>query len=115
MATSDSLSLLMSHVARDLHLRELNDTLALIGLLYTGKKLLELTAAALSFTKTYGLSSLISNKNWLRSMGTWAVVTGCTTGIGLGFARELAKRGLSLILIDKNQSLIDKVADDLSM
>jgi hypothetical protein len=115
MASSDSLGLLMSHVARELHLRDINDTLALVGLCYTAKTLLKVTSVALSFAKTYLLSSLISNKSWLRSMGSWGIVTGCTTGIGLGFAQELAKRGLNLILIDKNQNLIDKVADDLGI
>jgi 17beta-estradiol 17-dehydrogenase / very-long-chain 3-oxoacyl-CoA reductase len=38
--------------------------------------------------------------------GSWAVVTGCTDGIGKAFALELASRGFNLVLISRN---IDKL------
>ena len=34
-----------------------------------------------------------------RSYGEWAVVTGCTDGIGKAFCEELAKKKFKLILI----------------
>lgn len=44
----------------------------------------------------------IRNKGILRRLsGKWAIVTGCTDGIGLGIARELARNGINLILISR--------------
>lgn len=36
----------------------------------------------------------------------WAIVTGCTDGIGKGFALELAERGFNIVLISRS---IDKL------
>ena len=33
---------------------------------------------------------------------TWAMITGATSGIGLGFAEELAKEGFNLILVGRS-------------
>ena len=39
---------------------------------------------------------------------------GCINPLGLGYARELAKRGFNLIIIDKNPTLLDQLATHLS-
>jgi len=39
--------------------------------------------------------------------GQWACVAGAGEGLGLAFADALAKRGFNLIIIDKNQDLLD--------
>jgi 17beta-estradiol 17-dehydrogenase / very-long-chain 3-oxoacyl-CoA reductase len=39
----------------------------------------------------------------VRKYGQWAVVTGATAGIGLGFAQELARRKMSVVLISRTQ------------
>lgn len=33
-----------------------------------------------------------------KSFGKWAIVTGCTDGIGLALAKELALRGMNIVL-----------------
>jgi 17beta-estradiol 17-dehydrogenase / very-long-chain 3-oxoacyl-CoA reductase len=45
--------------------------------------------------------------------GKWAVVTGCTDGIGKGFALELAKRKLSVVLISRNQTKLVELAQEI--
>lgn len=45
--------------------------------------------------------------------GQWAVITGATDGIGLEYARQLAARGHSLILVGRNQSKLEKVREEL--
>lgn len=40
--------------------------------------------------------------------GTWAIVTACTDGLGLGFVEELAKRGLNIIQVGRNPSKLEK-------
>ncbi|WVF71110.1 long-chain 3-oxoacyl-CoA reductase [Kwoniella sp. CBS 6097] len=48
-----------------------------------------------------------------RQGGTWALVTGCTSGIGLEFARQLAKRKYNVILIGRRKHALDEVAQEL--
>ncbi|XP_076987583.1 very-long-chain 3-oxoacyl-CoA reductase-B-like [Tamandua tetradactyla] len=50
---------------------------------------------------------------WLRSQGAWAVVTGATSGIGRGYAQELARRGLNIVLISRNLSKLEQEAKEI--
>ena len=43
------------------------------------------------------------------------MVTGCTRGIGLCYAHELAKRGINLILIGRNSTRLRNIASDLQV
>ena len=40
--------------------------------------------------------------------GSWALVTGSTSGIGEAFAQQLAKQGFNLVLISRDQNKLDK-------
>jgi 17beta-estradiol 17-dehydrogenase / very-long-chain 3-oxoacyl-CoA reductase len=45
------------------------------------------------------------SKNLLSRYGkSYAVITGSTSGIGYGFALELAKRGFNIILVSRTES-----------
>ncbi|WWC69870.1 long-chain 3-oxoacyl-CoA reductase [Kwoniella pini CBS 10737] len=44
---------------------------------------------------------------------TWALVTGCTGGLGLEFARQLAKRNFNVALVGRRKSALDEVAQEL--
>lgn len=46
--------------------------------------------------------------------GPWAIVTGASQGIGEGFARELARRGLHLVLVSRRPERLSDLADRLS-
>ncbi|XBI97430.1 hypothetical protein VPH35_017804 [Triticum aestivum] len=48
-----------------------------------------------------------------RRYGSWAVVTGPTTGLGRSTAMELARRGISLVLLDLDEANLDQVADTI--
>ena len=42
--------------------------------------------------------------------GPWAVVAGASEGVGAGFARELARRGINVVLLARRQVALDEVA-----
>eukprot|EP00911_Craspedida_sp_UC1_P002466 UC1_evm1s1835 len=49
----------------------------------------------------------------LKKYGTWAVVTGATDGIGKGYAKELARKGLNLLLISRTQEKLDATKEEI--
>ena len=51
--------------------------------------------------------------NHLRAFSFFPVVTGCSKGIGLCYAQELAQRGMNLVLIARKAELLNKIADEL--
>jgi len=46
----------------------------------------------------------------LKRYGKWAIVTGCTDGIGKAIVEEFARKGLNVILISRTQSKLDEQA-----
>jgi short-subunit dehydrogenase len=45
--------------------------------------------------------------------GPWAVVAGASEGLGAAFARELAERGLNLVLLARREAVLEEVAAPL--
>ena len=45
--------------------------------------------------------------------GPWAVIAGASVGLGEAFARQLARRGINLVLIARRQDALDRLAVDL--
>ncbi|CAL8125537.1 unnamed protein product [Orchesella dallaii] len=79
-------------------------------------------SVALSFALIYQLTAFLY-RNWvgvalgyntdLKKLGSWAVVTGCTAGIGEAYAHGLAKRGMNVVLIARSQEKLDKVEREI--
>lgn len=46
--------------------------------------------------------------------GPWAIVTGASSGIGKGFAQQLAADGLNLVLVARRLSLLEEIGQSLS-
>lgn len=46
--------------------------------------------------------------------GKWAVITGSTSGIGKAFAEHLASKGMSLLLVSRNEKKLDEQKDELT-
>lgn len=74
MSSSDSFGLLINKITHDLS--EINDRLALIGILYLGKKSIESLRNLSLAIGHYLLPALVSNEKWLNSLGSWAIVFG---------------------------------------
>jgi len=45
--------------------------------------------------------------------GEWAVVTGATDGIGKGYAKQLAKRGINVFLISRSKEKLAATAEEI--
>ncbi len=52
-------------------------------------------------------------KNYFDLSGMTAIVTGCSTGLGVQMARALANQGCNIVAVARRQNLIDAVAADL--
>jgi len=50
---------------------------------------------------------------WRDRYGTWALVTGASSGIGRSIARMLAERGLSVVLLSDQGAELEAVAEEL--
>lgn len=50
-----------------------------------------------------------------RSLGEWALVTGCTRGIGEAFVFELAKYGMDLFLVGRNEEKLENLSRELKI
>eukprot|EP01062_Namystynia_karyoxenos_P008927 TRINITY_DN13155_c0_g1_i1.p2 TRINITY_DN13155_c0_g1~~TRINITY_DN13155_c0_g1_i1.p2 ORF type:complete len:350 (+),score=148.94 TRINITY_DN13155_c0_g1_i1:87-1052(+) len=49
----------------------------------------------------------------LKKLGKWAIVTGATDGIGRAMANELARQGLSVVLMSRTQSKLDEAQKEM--
>ena len=51
--------------------------------------------------------------NYFDLTGRVAVVTGCSTGLGVQMAKALASQGANIVALARRQNLIDEVAADI--
>ena len=54
------------------------------------------------------------SKNYFDLTGNVAIVTGCSTGLGVQMAKALASQGANIVALARRQNLIDEVAADIS-
>lgn len=47
----------------------------------------------------------------LKKYGSWALITGPTDGIGKGFAFQIARKGINLVLVGRNPDKLKEVSD----
>lgn len=47
------------------------------------------------------------------SYGPWAVIAGASDGVGATFAREVACRGVNVVLLARRQSMLDEIASSI--
>ncbi|XP_067142652.1 hydroxysteroid dehydrogenase-like protein 1 [Centruroides vittatus] len=50
----------------------------------------------------------------LKEFGPWAVVTGGSSGIGRGYANELAKRGLHIVIVSSGLKALKAAAEEIT-
>lgn len=84
----------------------LAELLALIAL-YTG------TRALIWIYFTY-IRDLDHLKQYRKSGDEWALITGASDGIGLGYAKVLARAGFNIVLLGRNPEKLGSVKEELS-
>lgn len=89
--------------------------LALVGLLTIFFLLLDTIWTLLQGFRALLAPYLLPNEenNLTKKFGSWALVTGCTDGIGKAYCKELAKRGLNIILVSRSEEKLTATAKDL--
>ncbi len=65
------------------------------------------------FFNNFGTFFLGFGKVNVRKYGRWAVVTGCTDGIGKAYAEQLAKSGLNIVLVSRTLSKLEQQSKEL--
>ena len=50
----------------------------------------------------------------LRKYGEWAAVTGCTDGIFLQYALQLASKGFDIVLISRSENKLEAVSKEIT-
>ncbi|CAL5047410.1 unnamed protein product [Urochloa decumbens] len=95
--------------ANDLRQRWCFLSLAVLGALY-------LTAVALRLLHFLGFPGLLLRRptDLRRRYGSWAVVTGPTSGIGRSMSLELARRGLNIVLVGRDPAKLRDVSDAIT-
>ena len=53
------------------------------------------------------------NSKFIKQYGPWAIVTGASSGIGVEFAKQLAAKGLNLVLIARRVENMEKLGIEL--
>ncbi len=53
-------------------------------------------------------------KNYFDLKGRVAIVTGCSTGLGVQMAKALANQGATIVAVARRQNLIDEVAESIA-
>ena len=81
-----------------------------VGLVVFSVTVLKLTWRLLNNFASFFLGS--GNVDF-KKYGSWAIVTGCTDGIGKAYAELFAKKGLNVVLISRTQSKLEEQAKEL--
>jgi len=53
------------------------------------------------------------NKSFLEKYGSWAVITGASSGIGVEFAKQIAALGLNTVLVARRKARLEALAKEL--
>ncbi|GBP31325.1 Very-long-chain 3-oxoacyl-CoA reductase [Eumeta japonica] len=86
--------------------------LEIVALMFLAYIALRVLSKLWSAFHTYVVGPAICRVNF-KSMGKWALVTGCTDGIGKEYARQLAAKGCDIILVSRSMDKLQATAHEL--
>jgi len=59
------------------------------------------------------IAGLFWEDNFVEKFGEWAVVTGCTGGIGREYALGLAKKGMNMVLVSRSRQKLEELKKEI--
>lgn len=93
-------------------LKRIEEAFALVGICYAGS-----VTVSFLWKVTKGVRVHFWSKLWKKDLvgkyGKWAVVTGSTDGIGKGYAKELAKHGMNIVLVSRSIGKLERAAEEI--
>jgi len=96
---------------------EWQGTLAWLGLIFLLKNGFGILVNIYYGWKSFVLPRVagwICQEDYVKKFGKWAVVTGCTGGIGKEYALALAQKKMSLVLVSRSKQKLDELANEIS-
>ncbi|XP_078101584.1 inactive hydroxysteroid dehydrogenase-like protein 1 [Sander vitreus] len=112
MAAVDSFQFLYREVSRSCS--PYLETLALVGALYTARRVIVLLRDCCALLRVHFLPRMIPSKKLTQIFGDWAVVYGAAEPVAKAYAEELARRGISIIFVTKDHTSVRDAAASLS-
>merc|ERR1719187_227646 len=90
----------------------MSDILQVLGVIFLLKSSLKLIFSMIEALKTFVISKYIKT-DFKTSYGDWALITGCTGGIGKAYSTALAEKGLNIVLVSRNQEKLNALAQEI--
>ena len=97
-------------------LERYNQVLVYLGLFLALKTCLVWLGNIYSCWRSYVLpriAGLFWDEDFVEKFGKWAVVTGCTGGIGREYALGLAKKGMNMVLVSRSRQKLEVLEKDI--
>merc|ERR1719318_361250 len=91
---------------------KLGDWLPCLGLIFVVKICLGCLVNIYAGWRSYVLPHLVGlfrTDDFVERFGEWAVVTGCTGGIGREYAMGLAKKGMNMVLVSRSKQKLEEM------
>merc|ERR1719318_352969 len=96
---------------------KLGDCLPCLGLIFVVKNCLGCLVNIYAGWRSYVLPKLVGLfrvDDSVERFGEWAVVTGCTGGIGRQYALGLAKKGMSMVLVSRSRQKLEELENEIA-
>jgi len=91
---------------------DISDILKVFGAIYLTKTVFFWVCQAVKGIKCYYLPKFMK-QDLKKSYGDWALVTGCTGGIGRAYTVALAEKGLNVVLVSRSGEKLENLAKDI--
>ena len=95
-------------------INSLEDVFYILGIIFAIKILIRLLLHIKNAVYGFVIPRFFASMNFVEKYGKWAIVTGCTQGIGRYYAEELAARGMNIVLISRSKQKLDDLANHIN-
>jgi len=94
-------------------LEEWEQPLLYLGYAYAFKLIYSLAVDFYHGLKAYIWPYIFRSQNVVERFGEWALITGCSQGIGHAFVKCLAQKGMNIVLASRDTEALEKIAMEI--